>query len=273
MYVLLHRTLPAFANIRHCPYYPAMKKTFTTSLLAGSLVLAAATAHAQASFRIGPHVGYNWSFGRFDYPHSDYKTVTNSARSGGEAGLVAQISLTTHWTVQPAVLYAQKGFAFVEKAYDAPYNYSYQGKYHFRFNYLTVPLNVVYGQQPGGQGLQVFAGPYLGMLLGGRYTSSQSGQYGGSGPARAQSHAGKVEAGATYDNRPDGPYVSRGLDAGLQVGLGYGFASGLQVQAGYSQGLRNLGAKYAPGLTSQAPPTYRSHAFQFAAAYFVDFKQ
>ena len=248
-----------------------MKKPFTTSLLAGSLLLAAATTHAQATFRIGPKLGYNQSFGGFEYPKSDYLTVTNSSRSGVEAGIVAQVGLSAHWAVQPAVLYAQKGFSFVEKAYDAPYNYSYQGDYSFRFNYLTVPINVVYGQRPGSQGLQVFAGPYVGFLLGGRYTSSQSGRY-GSGSSRTQSEQGDVEAGDTYHNRPGEAYVSRGLDAGLQGGLVYGFAGGLQVQAGYSQGLRNLGAAYAPGLTSQAPPTYRNHAFQFSVAYLFGFK-
>jgi hypothetical protein len=221
-------------------------------------LLAASSGHAQATFRIGPKVGYNLSFGGFEYPQNDYFTVTNSARSGAEAGIAAQVGLSDHWAVQPAVLYAQKGFGFVEKAYDAPYNYSYQGEYSFRLNYLTVPINVVYSQLPGGQGLQVFAGPYVGFLLGGRY---------GSGPARSQSDEGDVEAGDTYNNRRGEAYVSRGQDVGLQGGLGYGFAGGFQVQASYSQGLRNLGAKYAPGVTTEAPPTYRNHAFQLSAAY------
>lgn len=243
-----------------------MNKGFTTSLLVGGLLLAAATAHAQATFRIGPKVGYNHSFGRFEYPGNDYKKVTNSSRSGAEAGLVAQVGLGTHWAVQPALLYSQKGFAFKEDAYDAPYNYTYHGEYNFRFNYLALPINMVYSSAAGGQGLQVFAGPYVGFLIGGKYNSSQSGRY-GSGGSRGQSSEGDVKAGDTYDNRPDGPYISQGLDVGLQGGLGYGFAGGFQVQAGYSQGLRNLGAKYAPGLTSAAPPTYRSHVFQFSVAY------
>lgn len=243
-----------------------MKPSFTSFLLPAALLLAASSVHAQTTFHIGPKVGYNRSFGRFEYPGSDYLTVTNSARSGVEAGLVAQVGLSAHWAVQPAVLYAQKGFSFVEKAYDAPYNYTYQGEYSFRFDYLTVPVNVVYSQRSGGQGLQVFAGPYVGFLLGGRYTSTQSGRY-GNGPSSSQSNEGDVEAGDTYNNRSDAAYVSQGLDAGLQGGLGYGFASGLQVQASYSQSMRNLGANYASGRTNQNPPTYRNHAFQLSLAY------
>ena len=243
-----------------------MKLPFTSYLLTAGLVLAASVVHAQTTFHIGPKLGYNRSFGGFEYPGNDYLNVTNSSRSGVEAGIVAQVGLSGHWAVQPAVLYSQKGFGFVEKAYDAPYNYSYEGEYSFLFNYLAVPINLVYSQRSGGQGLQVFAGPYVGFLLGGSYTSTQSGRY-GSGASRGQSSKGDVEAGDTYNNRPDAPYVSQGLDAGLQGGLGYGFASGLQVQASYSQGLRNLGAEYGPGLTTQAPPTYRNHAFQLSLAY------
>ncbi len=243
-----------------------MKKSVTASLLAASLLLAATTAQAQATFRIGAKVGYNRSFAGFEYPNQDYLKVTNSSRNGVEAGLVAQISFSDHFAVQPAVLYAQKGFGFVEDAYDAPYNYTYKGEYSFRMNYLTLPLNLLYSSQPGSQGLQVFAGPYVGWLLGGEFISSQTGRY-ASGNGPSQSNEGEVEAGDTYHNNPKEAYVSRGVDAGLQGGLGLGFAGGFQVQASYSQGLRNLGAKYEPGLTTRTPPTYRNHAFQLSAAY------
>ncbi|WBO86738.1 porin family protein [Hymenobacter yonginensis] len=243
-----------------------MKKPFLPILVAGALWLAAPTVHAQSTFRIGPKVGVNQSFGRFEYPGNDYLKVTNSSRNGAEVGVVGQLGLGTHWAVQPAVLYSQKGFAFEEDAYDAPYNYTYHGEYKFRFNYLAVPINMVYSLQQEGQGLQIFAGPYVGFLLGGKFNSSQSGRY-GSGASRGGSNEGDVEAGDTYKNGADDPYVSQGLDVGLQGGLGYGFASGLQVQVGYSQSLRDLGAKYETGRTSREPPTYRNHAFQFSLAY------
>ena len=129
----------------------------------------------------------------------------------------------------------------------------------------------MYSHRPKGQGLQVFAGPYVGFLLGGRYTSSQSGRY-GSGASRGQSNEGDVKAGDTFNNRPGEAYVSRGVDAGLQGKLGYGLAGGFQVQASYSQDLRNLGAAYAPGVTSATPPTYRSNAFQPSTAYLFGLK-
>ncbi|GAB3653492.1 hypothetical protein GCM10027594_27630 [Hymenobacter agri] len=244
-----------------------MAKLSTASVLTAGLSLLAGAAQAQATFRVGPTVGYNLAFGGFDYPNQTYLKVSNTARSGVEAGVVAQLGFGGHFAVQPAVLYSQKGFGFTESAYDAAYNYTYKGEYTFRFDYLAVPVNAVYSQEPGGRGLLVFGGPYVGFLLGGRYTSAQSGSYGGGGSTRSQSDAGKVEAGDTYNNRPGQAYVSRGTDVGLQGGLGYGFANGLQLQVGYSQGLRNLGAAYAPGVTSQQPPTYRNHAVQLSLAY------
>lgn len=243
-----------------------MNKTFSPVFLTGTLLLAATIVHAQSSFRIGPKVGLNQSSGGFEYPGNTYLKVTNSSRSGAEVGVVAQVGLGTHWSVQPAIAYSQKGFSFEEDAYDAPYDYTYHGEYNFRFNYLVVPINLLYSTQEGGQGLQVFAGPYIGYLLGGKYKSSQSGRY-GSGASRGGSSEGDVEAGDTYKNGPQDPYVSQGLDVGLQGGLGYGFAGGFQVQVGYSQGLRELGANYEPGRTTSKPPTYRSHAFQFSVAY------
>lgn len=110
------------------------------------------------------------------------------------------------------------------------------------------------------------------MLQEGTYSSAHSGRY-GSGASRGQSNKGDVKTGDTCDNRPGGPYISQGMDMGLQGGLSYGFAKGLQVQAGYSQGLCNLGATYAPGLTSQAPPTYRNQGFQVSVTYLLGLKR
>ncbi|MBF9239778.1 outer membrane beta-barrel protein [Hymenobacter sp. BT683] len=134
-----------------------------------------------------------------------------------------------------------------------------------------MPVNLLYSAQPGGQGLQVFAGPYVGWLLGGEFTSSQTGRY-ASGGGPTTSNQGDVEAGDTYNNRPGEAYVSRGMDVGVQGGLGLGFAGGIQVQASYSQGLRNLGANDKPGLTTRTPPTYRNHAFQLSLAYLFGLK-
>lgn len=246
-----------------------MKLSSTIALLAGSLLLAASTAQAQSSFRIGPKVGYNLSSARIEFPAlPDYASVTDSYRGGFEAGLVAQVGLSGHLSLQPAVLYAQKGFGFARNSYFAPNDYTYNEDYTLRFNYLTVPVNAVFSQRANGQGVQVFAGPYVGFLLGGNYKSTIRGGVGGALPGgRAQS--GDVVASDTYGtDLTNGDYSSRGFDVGLQGGLGYGFDGGFQLQLSYSQGLRDLGAEYGPGNRNrETPPTYSNHAFQLSLAY------
>ncbi|MCC3151615.1 porin family protein [Hymenobacter sp. BT770] len=236
-----------------------MRKAFTTSFLAGSILLGA-MAHAQTRFRIGPTVGYNFSSCRIALPDlPDHRSISTSYRSGAEAGLVAQVSVSDHLAVQPAVLYAQKGYGLAQQYYNASADHTFREEYAFRFDYLTLPVNLVYSHRPAGRGAQVFAGPYAGYLLGGTRTTTTSDNSGA---------GSKVVDRDRYANTPNGKFPSRRPDLGFQAGVGYGFAGGLQVQAGYSQGVRTVGAAYeAWGSGTVAPPTYRNHGFQVAVAY------
>jgi hypothetical protein len=241
-----------------------MPQLITNFLTISSLFLATAV-QAQTTFRIGPKVGYSLSTASFhvsDYP--DYFSTFSSYRSGVEAGVLAQVGFGSHWAVQPALLYARKAPSYGTSSYYQPNNYGYHQQYTLGLNYLLLPVNVLYSQRPNGQGGQVFLGPYVGWLLGGTYrvrSNAGPGQPKVGGPA----YDGTVEAGDTYVN--SSRYAIRGLDAGLQVGVGYGFEA-LQLQASFSLGLRDIGAAYA----SNAPhdyeaPVIRTRGFQFSAAY------
>lgn len=247
-----------------------MKRFNTIISIIGSLFLATA-AQAQVTFSIGPKIGYSLSTASFnvsDYP--DYFSTFSSYRSGGEAGVLAQLGFSDHWAVQPALLYARKAPSYGTSSYYQPNNYGYHQQYTLGLNYLLLPVNLLYSQRPNGQGKQVFLGPYMGWLLGGTYrvqSNEGRGQPKGGGPA----YDGTVEAGDTYSN--DSHYVIRGFDAGLQVGVGYGFEA-LQVQASFSLGLRNIGATYAPNaLHDYEAPVIRSRGFQLSAAYLFRFRE
>ncbi|MFC7669588.1 outer membrane beta-barrel protein [Hymenobacter humi] len=128
-----------------------MRKAFTTSLLAGSLLLDAAMAHAQATFRLGPKVGYNLSSCRIALPDlPDPLSMSTSYRSGAEAGLVAQARVSDRLVVQPAVLYAQKGYGFARQNHNA--SFTHREEHAYRLDYLSVPVNLVYSQRPAGRG-------------------------------------------------------------------------------------------------------------------------
>ena len=245
-----------------------MNKQLTASLLASGLVLLATASQAQTTFRIGPKLSYALSTASFnvaDYP--DYFSTFSSYRSGFEAGVVAQVGVGTHWALQPALLYARKAPGYGTSSYYQPNNYGYYQEYTLGLNYLTLPLNLLYSQRASGQGGQVFLGPYVGWLLGGTYrvrTNTGSGQPTLGGPA----FDGTVKPGDTYATSGSDYYLRR-LDAGLQVGVGYGFDA-LQLQASFSLGLRNIGAAYAPtASTYYEAPVIKNRGFQLSAAYLL----
>ncbi len=136
-------------------------------------------------------------------------------------------------------------------------------------NYLLAPINLLASQRKGGRGGQVFVGPYLGWLLGGTYRSTTGTAY-ASSVSGGTTVSGEVKAGETYTtNRRDTNYYLRRLDAGLQVGVGYGFDA-LQLQASFSLGLRNIGAAYTPDAGNYyEAPVIKNRGFQLAAAYLL----
>jgi hypothetical protein len=237
-----------------------MKTTTLLPLLAGSLLLTA-TAHAQATFSFGPRLGLNVSTARFTY-------IETSSHAGFEAGLTGNLQLG-HFAVQPSLLFSQKGYQAHGGliSYDSPVTYEET----VRLNYLTLPLNLAYTLGKAGQGLQVFAGPYLGVLVGGNYQRQvyAAGSYLG-GPPSETEYRGKVKAASVFsdiDNR-----YSQRLDAGLQAGIGYRL-KGWQVQAGYSMGLRNLASSYQGynGTLYREAENY-NRAFQVSLSYLVGSK-
>lgn len=199
--------------------------------------------------------------------------MATGTRFGGELGVVANLGFG-HWAVQPALLYAQRGFT-VQDTYSGPssggtISHIYDDTY--RLNYLLLPLNLAYAQHPNGQGLQVLAGPYLGLLLGGTYQYNQRVVRADGSSSNVLTSGGDIGIGSTRTpNNPNDQFFVRSPDFGLQAGLGY--RAGPLLQATYSQGLHDLhsdfvvnygqgsGTKIFPG------PGYKTRAFQLSLAY------
>lgn len=244
-----------------------MRAFLPPALPLSTLCLLAATAHAQTTFSLGPTVGYNLATAA--YQESRYAAgATTASRSGLEAGLRALFS-RGHVSVQPALLYSQKGFTLNRTVSSfLGGNSSYTNETHARLSYLTLPVSVAYTQRATGRGAQVFAGPYVGALLGGTYDYSTVRM--ANGTALREQGQGKVEVSDRYatTDPTDTRVYSQRLDAGLQVGAGYRLGSTL-LQLSYSVGLRNLNATYAPNQGSTPAPTYQNRAFQVALTYIV----
>ena len=153
---------------------PGHDQLFTSSLSGpGSCVACPAEVLAQVQMHLGPQFGLNLS--RMAYAPSGQAGVPTQMRAGLVAGVQAVVS-RGNWAVQPALLYSQTGFSLKEESTSDVNGYysRFSRQEEYRLNYLTLPLNVAYRQHPDGQGFQLFAGPYLSLLVGGNFSYFRS---------------------------------------------------------------------------------------------------
>jgi hypothetical protein len=235
-----------------------MKHLF--SLVAGSLLLVS-SAHAQVTFSFGPQVGIL----RSTLHDASDMPVDFRGRTGLEAGIKGVLQMG-HFAFQPSVLYVQRG---TQRYNLPPLGGTFGGtRTNTRLDYLNVPLHLAYTQRTSGQGLQVFAGPYLAVLLGGRNewsngSSQETGQV-----VVTTEHTTSFSTSSSY--MPDYNFYARRLDLGAQAGIGYRLGGAL-LQLSYSMGLRSLSPTefYSTnGKTFEADsPNYRNRSVQASLSY------
>ncbi|MGI4874577.1 MAG: porin family protein [Janthinobacterium lividum] len=200
-----------------------------TPLITGLCLLVTIAAQGQNVFSIGPLVGLTVAGAN----ESTSPDITITYRTGLEAGVQSVLQLG-HLAVQPSLRFTQKGLH---------YHYGsglFNSDTDYRLNYLMLPLNLAYSLRSDGQGWQVFAGPHIGLLLGGNYQQHSLDRSGGGNYASA----GDIKPGENYEVPPVGttyyPLRCHRFDGGVQAGLGYRYGK-LLGQAGFSFGLRDLG--------------------------------
>ncbi len=237
-----------------------MSRYYTAYLFAGSLLLLATTAHAQTTFQVGPRVGLNLTNCHFT---GLYSTTPSAVRPGFEAGLTGSVAVG-HWALQPAVLFTQKGYTTHGSGITIDWPITYDED--VRYQYLIAPVNVAYTQHKNGQGVQVFGGGYVGVLVGGHYSGENHYfmTYQPDSPSRDVAYSGKIIGGGNAADYPD-RHVQQ-VDYGLQTGVGYRYG-GLLFQAGYSLGLRNMGVDAIRSGYTYSSPTQYNRAFQASLAF------
>lgn len=242
-----------------------MKTTAIPCLLASSFLLAG-IAHAQTSFSVGPQVGMTRSTVR---PAAGSQPADPASRLGVEAGLVASLQ-RGHFAFQPAVLYTQRGYDRHYTSFDAGFP-SFDT--YVRLDYVSVPLRLAYTQHATGRGFQVFAGPYVSFLVGGKTTTAyrgsiSNGQQVTGRVVAAETHTVDISSSSFYT--ADTNFYARHLDLGGQAGIGYRLGGAL-LQLSYSLGLRNVSPTeyYALGGTSyeDTTPVYHNQSFQASLSY------
>ena len=210
------------------------------------LLFSTAPALAQTSFHIGPRIGATVATVRYS-DNPPYTRPTTAYKAGFEAGLIGSLQ-TGHFGIQPTIIFIQKGYksqyALVPSPGTLPPTLN---SHNVRLNYVTAQLNFAYTQHDNGQGLQLFAGPYISCLVGGSYHSDFVFYTLGS----TSTLDGQVVAGDRNPSTPGSNDIySKRWDIGLQAGVGYQYKNSL-LQVGYSLGLRNLAATHVGG----SPPT------------------
>ncbi|RZK89479.1 MAG: PorT family protein [Hymenobacter sp.] len=212
-------------------------------LTLAAILLIGAAAHAQTAVRFGMRSGAGRAITTLD-PASNYSgtypfsgSADKAAIFAWQAGVVLEASFG-QWAVQPALLFSQKG----EKLHAATYASGVAG-YNTqettstnRYNWLELPLNVVYTLH-GDHGLQLFAGPYVALAVGGRQRGTREGAFYGPPTYSVPSTYASEEFDQSLEYGPSS--TNQRFDAGLQGGVGYRQGP-VQVQLGYSLGLLNL---------------------------------
>ncbi|MGI4863469.1 MAG: outer membrane beta-barrel protein [Janthinobacterium lividum] len=247
-----------------------MKPLATSFLIAG--LLSTVSASAQNIFRFGIRGGFNRTTttvavaetGGQSSPFSYTRTADKSAISAWQAGITAEL-IFGKISLQPALVFTQKGERF--HYYLASYNlnaleYSSDNTGTTRANWLELPLNVVYTLH-GTHGLQLFAGPYLAVAVGGRQDGINK-IYSSSSPITPSQYDDPIEYGRYATNRR--------MDAGINAGVGYRQGP-FQMQLGYGLGLYNL---HQAAVWSTKPSSYQefrsddayNRGFQLTGTYF-----
>ncbi|GAB2769458.1 hypothetical protein HNQ93_000331 [Hymenobacter luteus] len=225
-------------------------------------MLMAGAQFAQAQVTIGPRVGLNLATvsgdTEFDGFEADPKMI-----------LAPQVGVTLNaqfgnLALQPSLLFSQKGFKVEEEISGVEDGevYSASVKGNMRLNYLEIPVNLVYNTSGEEGGFQIFAGPYVGIGLGGKAKTEVD--FSGGGSSFNVSESTNVKFANQDDANSDQQFV-RQPDFGANFGLGYK-AGPFQVQAGYSLGLSNLIPDSADG--SEPEAKLRNRVVQVSLNYF-----
>jgi hypothetical protein len=230
---------------------------FFFSIVAAS----ASTVSAQATFRLGLRGGANRALTTVDpagntsgnYPRSS--SAEKSAIYAWQAGVVLEARFGKV-SLQSALLFSQKGEIFhTTQSISGFAGYNTRETFSTsRYNWLELPLNVVYTLH-GDHGLQVFAGPYVAVAVGGRQRGNSAGAFYGPPTYQVPSYYSSND----FDDRTAyGEDTGNGrLDVGVNFGVGYRQGP-VQVQFGYGLGLLNLHP--SPGID-------RYHDFTATTAY------
>lgn len=155
--------------------------------------------------QFGAKAGANFSTFTGDNEHADTRTAFHF-------GVMAEIEISEKFSVQPELLYSAQGAEYSDVGFS---EFTYDGT--FKNDYLNLPIM---GKYYVAEGFSLEAGPQVGFLL---------------------SAKEEWEETNTGDSGEDDLKDSfKGIDFGLNFGLGYKMENGINFAARYCLGLSDL---------------------------------
>jgi hypothetical protein len=235
-----------------------MNKLLPKALLSSALLLPGLASQAQVSF--GPRVGLNASNLSYKLSYSGPTEPDSKILFGPQIGLALNAQFG-NLALQPAVLFTMKGDKQEETG--SMSGVTYKSEETLRLNYAEIPVNLVYSTNGADGGFQVFAGPYAAFGLSGKLKSKVSATYNG----RTEEDSDEMDVEFTDTDGNENKAYVRGLDVGLNFGLGYK-VGGVQAQLGYGLGLGNLLTDDPSGNSPDSK--IRNRSIQLGLTYFFE---
>ena len=197
-------------------------------VLLSALLAVAATATTAQAQRVGIRGGVSFAN---QEQRLGGQNIENDGVTLCHAGLTSDFELSDNFAVRPELLFSRKGQDF---------SGSYGGLLNVvsndRLSYLTLPVTLAFKAEVGPGKVVLGAGPYAGLLLGGKRETSVTVL--GFGPAGTRDI--RIGDAETTANGPGDDY--RPLDAGVNFQAGYELTEQMFILANYSLGLTDVRA-------------------------------
>ena len=190
-----------------------MKKSITITAM---LFLLTGMLYAQKT-SIGFHAGSTFSNQIWKYEN---ESLTLDHIFGFQAGIVADLPLGNHISIQPGLNFLQKGANLKEEQSGITYEQI------IRSSNIEIPLNFLYNTRGKSGNFFVGVGPAVSFALGGKFKEKVTNEE-------------DFEEDISFGNDEQEDDL-RGLDFGINALVGYQFKPGFFISANYNLGLRNL---------------------------------
>jgi len=205
------------------------KRYSHSAMLIALLSLLSFAGHAQ--LKVGIRGGF--SLTNVSLVSEENERQNTEAIPRFQIGLTLDIPLVADFYLQPAVLYAGKGYK-----QDGGWLVAAEGEFEVKLAYVEVPVNLLYKPQLGTGNLLIGAGPYLGYGIGGKWDTN--GQI-VIGDIVLSENSGKVLFKNDWSEGEFGNYLfGKPWDYGINLVAGYEFLQHFTAQFNAQFGLANL---------------------------------